>query len=66
LTIGFGWVYSAVAGFIMGILFSALIRGGELWRNVGDALLMGIVYGFAIFVVHLLSLLTLVNTLRGG
>jgi len=63
----FGWGYSAVLGFIMGVIFSSLFRGGDFWREVGGALLMGLLYGFAAFIVVLLSFSIFVDTvMRGG
>jgi hypothetical protein len=62
-----GWGYSAVLGFIMGVIFSSLFRGGDFWREVGGALLMGLLYGFAAFIVGLLSFSIFVDTvMRGG
>jgi len=62
----FGWGYSAVLGFIMGVIFSSFFRGGDFWREVGGALLMGLIYGFAVFIVVLLSFSIFVDTLGGG
>jgi len=51
----------------MGVIFSSLFRGGDFWREVGGALLMGLLYGFAAFIVVLLSFSIFVDTLmRGG